>query len=548
MATPLKLLVIEDDPADYMLLERQLRQQDLDFTSCRVDNDAALDAALQQNWDVVLSDYHVPGMDCLASLARIRRYHHLLPVILVSGSIGEERAVELLRAGFADFVLKDNLLRLAPAIRRCLDEIESARARWRAEQSLIESEAKWRTYFEQAPMMLGLLDEQGSIVDINIHALEMLGHDRDTLLQTNVFALVAEADRERAVHDLAHTFAGGKVEGEYRMIKQDGSLFWVYLRATRIDAGHVLAYAKNISKRKVAEERLRLMAAVFNASQEGIAITDLSGHTLAINKAFSIITEYDEDEVVGKRLNLLSSGRHGQDFYQSMWRDLAKLGYWQGEIWNRRKGGEIYPQWLTISAVRNDKGEPEKYVGVFTDISRIKHSTTHIEHLAHHDALTDLPNRLLLHSRLTHSLERAHRNNTQGALLFLDLDKFKSVNDSLGHKAGDDLLQQVAHRITSRLREVDTLARLGGDEFVVVLDDIAVAEQAGQVARAIIDILGQPFVLGDKHGVQIGCSIGICLFPQDGMTVDELLDRADKALYQVKQSGRNAFCYYGTLA
>jgi diguanylate cyclase (GGDEF)-like protein/PAS domain S-box-containing protein len=545
MITPLKLLVIEDDPADYMLLERQLRQQDMLFTSCRVDSNADLNAALQQDWDAVLSDYHVPGMDCLASLARIRHHHQQLPVILVSGSIGEERAVELLRAGFSDFILKDNLLRLAPAIRRCLDDAESARARWNAEQSLIASEAKLRTYFELAPMMLSLLDDQGSIIDINSTAQETLGYDRETLLTTNVFDLVAIEDHARALHDLTSTFATGRVEGEYRMRQKSGKLFWISLRAARIDADHVLVYAKDISERKQTEERLRLMAAVFNASQEGIAITDLNGHTLAINTAFSIITEYTEDEVLGRRLNLLSSGRHGVDFYQRLWRDLSELGYWQGEIWNRRKGGEIYPQWLTISAVRNDKGEPEKYVGVFTDISRIKHSTTHIEHLAHHDALTDLPNRLLLHSRLTHSLERAHRNNTQGAVLFLDLDRFKAVNDSLGHRAGDELLQQVAQRIASRLREVDTLARLGGDEFVVVLDDIGMANQAGQVARAIIEILGEPFILGSADRVQIGCSIGICLFPQEGVGVDDLLDRADKALYQVKQSGRNAFHYYG---
>lgn len=545
MITPLKLLVIEDDPADYMLLERQLRRQDMLFTPCRVDSDAELNAALRQDWDVVLSDYHVPGMDCLASLAIIRRSHPQLPVILVSGSIGEERAVELLRAGFSDFILKDNLLRLVPAICRCLDDAESARARREAEQSLIASEAKLRTYFELAPMMLGLLDGQGNILDININAQETLGYDRETLLTTNVFDLVAIEDHARALHDLTSTFATGRLEGEYRMRRKSGQLFWVFLRAARIDADHVLVYAKDISERKQTEERLRLMAAVFNASQEGIAITDLNGHTLAINTAFSIITEYTEDEVLGRRLNLLSSGRHGVDFYQRLWRDLSELGYWQGEIWNRRKGGEIYPQWLSISAVRNDKGEPEKYVGVFTNISRIKHSTTHIEHLAHHDALTDLPNRLLLHSRLTHSLERAHRNNTQGAVLFLDLDRFKAVNDSLGHRAGDELLQQVAQRIASRLREVDTLARLGGDEFVVVLDDIAMANQAGQVARAIIEILGEPFILGSADRVQIGCSIGICLFPQEGVSVDELLDRADKALYQVKQSGRNAFHYYG---
>lgn len=194
-------------------------------------------------------------------------------------------------------------------------------------------------------------------------------------------------------------------------------------------------------------------------------ITDLEPRIVAVNRAYMEITGYRKSEVIGKNPKLIKSGRHDQAFYQSMWNNLIQAGYWRGEIWNRRKNGEIYPQWLTISTVHDESGKPRNYVGVFTDISQIKQSEARLEHLAHYDPLTGLPNRLLAQSRLQHAIERADRNHYRVATLYLDLDRFKNVNDSLGHPAGDELLSLLANRLKSRLREEDTLARLGGDEF-----------------------------------------------------------------------------------
>ncbi|OAI09705.1 diguanylate cyclase [Methylomonas lenta] len=293
-----------------------------------------------------------------------------------------------------------------------------------------------------------------------------------------------------------------------------------------------------------AAESLRQAAAVFEATREGILITDLQPRIVAINRAYSEITGYSEVEVLGKNPNYLQSGRHDAAFYQALWSRLLDTGHWQGEIWNRRKNGELYPQWLTISTVYDDQGLPYQYVGVFSDISQIKQSEARLEHMAHYDPLTDLPNRLLVQSRLLHAIERAQRHRHKVAVLYLDLDHFKTVNDSLGHPCGDELLSLLASRLISRLREEDTLARLGGDEFLLVLEQIEQAEVAATVAQTMIELLKPSFRLSNGHEIYLGISIGISLFPDDANDVTELIQHADMAMYLAKQEGRNTFRFH----
>lgn len=293
-----------------------------------------------------------------------------------------------------------------------------------------------------------------------------------------------------------------------------------------------------------ADARLRQMAAVFENSREGVVITDLTPRILGINRAYTEITGYLEKEVLGRNPSLLKSGRQEPMFYQAMWQSIRETGHWQGEIWNRRKNGEVYPQMLTISTVRDGDGRPTHYVGVMTDISQLKQSEERLERLAHYDPLTDLPNRLLLLSRLEHVLERAERHCQQAAVLFVDLDNFKVINDSLGHPAGDALLSALARRLRGRLREEDTLGRLGGDEFLVILDYLERAEHAATVAEVLIRLLEQPFGLPSGQEVHIGASIGISLYPDDGRTVTELIKAADIAMYQAKEQGRNTYRFY----
>jgi diguanylate cyclase (GGDEF)-like protein/PAS domain S-box-containing protein len=293
-----------------------------------------------------------------------------------------------------------------------------------------------------------------------------------------------------------------------------------------------------------AAAALRQAAAVFESTRDGVLITDLSGRISAVNRAFTEISGYSESEALGNTPRMLQSGRHDALFYRDLWRALKQDGEWQGEVWNRRKNGEIYQQWLTISTVRNETGAPSQFVAVMTDISQLKRSEEQLDYLAHHDPLTDLPNRLLLQSRVQHAIEQAVRGAYRVALLFIDLDRFKNVNDSLGHPAGDELLAAIATRLRARLRETDTLARLGGDEFVLLIENMDAPEDAADVAQMLIDLLHEPFRLALGRDIYIGASIGIAVYPEDGNTVTDLIQHSDVAMYQAKDAGRGAFRFY----
>ena len=297
-------------------------------------------------------------------------------------------------------------------------------------------------------------------------------------------------------------------------------------------------------RRLRVDARLRQAAAVIDSTREGVVITDLTPRIVGVNRAYSEITGYTEAEVLGCSPSLLKSGRQNSDYYQAMWASILETGHWQGEVWNRRKNGEIFPQWLTISTVYDSDALPVHYVGVMTDISQLKRSEEQLEHLAHHDPLSGLPNRLLLQSRLIHALERAERHRQRVAVLYIDLDRFKNINDSLGHPVGDELLQSLSLRLSERLREDDTLGRLGGDEFLLILEDLERPEFVAGVAQSLIKALERPFDLPSGHRVYVGASMGISLFPDDARTVTELIQHADVAMYQAKESGRNTYSFY----
>lgn len=295
-----------------------------------------------------------------------------------------------------------------------------------------------------------------------------------------------------------------------------------------------------------AEAALRQSSAVFESTRDGVVITTLEPRIVAVNPAYTEITGYRADEVIGLNPSLLRSGRHDRAFYQAMWAGLKQLGYWQGEVWNRRANGEVYPQWLTLSTVRDEAGAPSHYVGVFTDLTQLKRSEQQLEHLTHYDPLTDLPNRLLVQSRLEHAIDQARRHRSRVGVLFVDLDRFKNVNDSLGHPVGDALIQAVATRLRGGLRDEDTVARLGGDEFLVVIEDLESADAAASVASKLTRLVQEPFQVGDGQEVIVSASIGVSLYPDDGDSATGLIQHADAALYQAKARGRDSFCFYSS--
>ncbi|MCW8831272.1 MAG: EAL domain-containing protein [Gammaproteobacteria bacterium] len=291
------------------------------------------------------------------------------------------------------------------------------------------------------------------------------------------------------------------------------------------------------------QQGLNQAAIVFDNTSEGICITDTVPRIVSVNNAFTEITGYSEEEVIGKNPSILQSGQTEKDFYQNMWETLETDGCWRGEVKNRRKNGDIYTELLSINSFKDENGIVSQYVGVFTDISSIKETEHKLEYLAHHDALTDLPNRLLCNARLEHELQTAQRHGQLVAVMFLDLDMFKNVNDSLGHVLGDKLLQKVTARMSGHVRDEDTVARLGGDEFVLIVGSLAKKEDAVHFANSMLELFLQPFVI-DEHEIFIGVSIGISIFPEDASDPETMLRNADTAMYRAKAEGRNNFQFY----
>lgn len=332
---------------------------------------------------------------------------------------------------------------------------------------------------------------------------------------------------------------------DHRILLQDGTIRHIHTqgkvnRDLHGNAVNIAGTMQDVTERKQVEERLRLAASVFTHAREGITITDAAGDILGVNDAFTRITGYSREESVGKNPRILNSGRQDPEYYASMWRELTETGHWTGEIWNRRKSGEVYAEMLTISAVKDAADLTSNYVALFSDISSIKQYQQQLEHIAHYDALTKLPNRVLLADRLQQAMIQSQRRVRSLAVLFLDLDGFKAVNDTYGHEAGDELLIEISQRMKNALREEDTLARIGGDEFVCVLVDLEQAADCEPVLNRLLQAASDPFTIKNAT-VHVSASIGVVLYPQDNSDADLLMRHADQAMYLAKQSGRNRY-------
>lgn len=356
-------------------------------------------------------------------------------------------------------------------------------------------------------------------------------------------------DRTRVQQAVKEALEHGRPYGiDHRIVRPDGSERVVQERGEVTydadgNAVRMVGTVQDITDQKLAELRLHQAAKVFENTSEGVMITDADQRIMAVNQAFTRITGYGEDEVRGREPAILRSGRHDDDYYRRMWAAIQTSGRWQGEIWNRRKDGADYPEWLNISVVRDDAGAIINYIGVFADITSIKEAQDKLEYTAHHDALTGLPNRVLFRDRLEQALAMSRRNGGGVAVLFVDLDRFKVINDTLGHEAGDLLLQEVARRLISCMREEDTVARMGGDEFVVIQKGVVQPEDAALLATRMLAEINRPFSLAG-HEIMTSLSIGISLYPQDGEDVSALLKNADAAMYRAKEKGRNGYQYY----
>jgi diguanylate cyclase (GGDEF)-like protein/PAS domain S-box-containing protein len=419
--------------------------------------------------------------------------------------------------------------------------------------SLAERELELRTIIETEPECVKQLAEDGTLLHMNRAGLDMIEADSlDQVVGQSVLQLVMPECRNAFITLTQDVFAGesGNLVFEIQGLKGGRRWLHTYAVPLRNSQGLItalLGLTRDITVNRQAEVGLRIAATAFE-SQEGMFITDAAGIILKVNRAFTEITGYSAEEAIGQTASLTKSGRHDAAFYAEMWQSIQHSGAWQGEIWNRRKNGQVFPEWLTITAVKDANGETSHYVSTLTDITARKAAENEIKNLAFYDPLTRLPNRRLLRDRLQQALASSTRSGREGALLFIDLDNFKDLNDTRGHDTGDLLLQQVAQRLSTCIREGDTVARLGGDEFVVMLEDLSAnsreaATQTETVGEKILAALNLSYSLaGHQH--RSTPSIGATLFNDHEMSVDDLLKRADLAMYQAKAAGRNTLRFF----
>ncbi len=418
-----------------------------------------------------------------------------------------------------------------------------------AEQALRESEVRFRRMADHAPALIWMADAQNMGSWYNKHWLDYTGQSMEHELGTGWLAGMHPDDRDRCASYCQNAFdTRQRFEMEFRLRRADGSYGWVAdVGVPRCDdkggfLGYI-GYCWDIDSRKTAEAELQLAANVFTHAREGILIADSRGDIIEVNETFSCITGYSRDEVLGRNPRILQSGRQTPEFYAAMWQQIIKNDFWSGEVWNRRKSGEVYAEILTISAVRDSNHAVQNYVALFTDITTMKRHQHELERIAHFDALTGLPNRVLLADRLQQALAQTQRRKHSLAVLFIDLDGFKAVNDTYGHKVGDDLLIEVSQRMRGVLREGDTLARIGGDEFVAVLVDLEQPEDCDLLVSRMLGAAASPLKIGDLK-LQVSASIGVTLYPEDDADADMLMRHADQAMYQAKQSGKNCHTVY----
>jgi diguanylate cyclase (GGDEF)-like protein/PAS domain S-box-containing protein len=520
------------------------------------DGRKGLEAFRRKKPDIVVTDILMPAMDGLKMGEAIREASPAIPLIITTAFEEPAYFQKAIDLGVDKYVVKpidpDLLLQAL---------LSSARA-VRAEAALREVEDRYRLLFHLSHIAISVADgdlaEPGGVADMNVQIqecneafLRLLGYDDQAALrQENLLELIAPEFRSQ-LYQLLKTelwVRGFTREFELEFLRRNGGRAPVIIQLLlRHDAGgapkEVLAVMRDLTEQRRSEQELRLSAGVFSQSQDAILITDKNNDIISVNPAFSRLTGYSAEEALGRNPRFLKSGRQDAEFYQGMWSAIQNVGHWQGEVWNRRKNGELYPEWLSISTVRDSQGEVLNYIGIFSDISKLKADAEHIEFLAHYDPLTQLPNRLLLKDRVAQALAVRQRHGGKLAVLFLDLDRFKVINDSLGHAVGDALLVGVANRLLESVRETDTVSRLGGDEFVVLLSEIHSGDEAAQVGQKILRLMQEVFQVGE-HQLAVTPSIGIALAPDDGEEFDALLKNADAAMYTAKQGGRNSYAFF----
>jgi diguanylate cyclase (GGDEF)-like protein/PAS domain S-box-containing protein len=466
---------------------------------------------------------------------------------IIAGRVGQ--------TSLASFALRDGLKPQVPStqISELDDMVDALATIGRLQEQLRTRELQLRVLADNTSDMIARIDTKGRYLFVSAAARRIFGFADDELIGQSALDFVHPEDQAAVRAAMALVGAGGEpATVRFRRRHKDGHYIWVETAVGAIpgpqgQAVELVIASRDITAQKQIEDRQQLAASVFAETTEGIMITDIDAGILDVNPAFTEITGYQRDEVIGRNPSFLQSGYHDEAFYQQMWRTLREVGRWQGEILNRRKDGGVQPHQMNISAIRDGEGRVIRYLSVFADISERKREQERMESLAYHDALTRLPNRVLLADRLEQALARADRSRTLVAVCYLDLDAFKPVNDKYGHKAGDLVLRHVARCLELGVRGEDTVARLGGDEFVLVLD-VRTHDEWRPIVDRVLMLIAEPCNIGDGHNATVTACVGVAVFPEDGSDVDTLLHNADEALYAAKHTGPGQVRLFGEIA
>lgn len=550
-----KILYIEDDLGLAELVRLKLKREGYDVVHASIGHQAMM-LLHEQNFDAVLIDFYLPDMNGLEVLTAIHSFKPKATCIMISGVDDMQLMVNAIKQGAEDFVLKDSggaYLELLPTTlgkvllkQRLIAEKEAA------EREKNKNEAFYRSLIEHTNVVAWeYLPSAGRFSYVSTQAEKLTGHSLKEWTSEGFWQASLHPDDYSKITAFCASETHTQEERglEFQLLKKDGSPLWLrqIISVVEMDSEQsyvVRGFLIDITESKHAMEKQRLAELVFDTINEGIMITDADNCIEVVNPAFIKITGYSFDDVKGQNPRILSSGLQDGHFYTTLWQSLNNHGHWEGELWNRHKNGAMYAESASISYVYDEVGKVKRHIAIFGDVTEKKQAEEKIYYQANYDPLTDLPNRQLFQDRLHLAVASAKRNNTKLALLFIDLDRFKEVNDSAGHEAGDRLLMQVAKRLNECVRESDTLARLGGDEFTVILNNLSNNYDIEHIAKSMLDLLEKPFSLAAGVDAAISASIGIAMFPSDGEDDATLIRYADAAMYRVKETGRNGFEFF----
>ena len=537
-----KILMVDDNPTNLRILGRALADEfDLFIANS---GEKGLQLAVEMAPDLILLDVMMPEIDGYEVCRRLKADNDLkqIPVVFVTALGDLQEEAKGLELGAVDYLTKPVNVNIAR--RRIHNLVQMERLR----KNVSRSEAEFRSFFEDNTSVMLLIDPaEQKIIASNAAAQAFYGYSTFASGEISLEHISLDSSEQDDLAGFKSTPGQRYRQTQHKLA--NGDVRNVELYTTPVEMrGQTLLFVivHDITEKLKAEAQLRLSASVFDHAREGIMIFDANGLIIDVNDAFSQITGYSRAEALGRDSRLLRSGEHDQSFYEQLWKALLQDGHWSGEIWNRRRNGDLYAELRTISSIRNDAGEVENYVSLFSDITQLKKQQRQLEHIAHYDALTGLPNRILLNDRLRHAMVQEVRRGEHVAVIFLDLDGFKEVNDTHGHKVGDLLLMSLAYRMKHVLREGDTIARLGGDEFVAVLMDLPEPDSCIPLLQRLLGAVCETVTIGG-HALQVSASLGVTFYPQaDDVDAEQLLRQADQAMYQAKLAGKNRYCLFDT--